>query len=262
MASQIPDEIPSVLVCDVGNYAVHLACVKGQDVTKPLVLPHGKSAEIQQAIRSLWSAMPASGKLVASSVNQPAFTKFQTLAKQAVNQEALLIGRDIPLPIQTDLPDPSAIGTDRLCAALAAYDRLGSACVVADFGSAITIDCVNEEGVFLGGVILPGLRMSAEALHSRTAQLPMIEPAKPTWTFGKDTRQAIVSGIVFGARGALRCLVESYADYLKSWPLVIITGGDAELICPDLQQNDLVQAIVPDLVLQGVAAAYYRTLVS
>jgi len=170
------------------------------------------------------------------------------------------VGRDLPLPAATRLPEPRKIGVDRLCAAAAAFDRLGTACVVADFGTAITIDCVDDEGLFLGGAILPGLHMSAGALARDTAQLPVTEPVNPDWVFGRNTQEAIAGGLVFGARGALRELVESYATALGHWPLVIVTGGDAHLICPDPNASELVQAIVPDLVLRGAAIAYYRTL--
>jgi len=149
---------------------------------------------------------------------------------------------------------------DRLCAAVAAFDRLGVPCVVADFGTAITIDCVNAEGVFLGGAILPGLGLSAESLSAGTAQLPRVKLSEPNWVYGKDTEQAIIGGVVYGARGALRGLVEAYATDLGRWPVVILTGGDARWVCQSPSQSDLVQAIVPDLVLRGVAIAYYKTL--
>jgi len=149
---------------------------------------------------------------------------------------------------------------DRLCAAVAAYDRLGTACVVADFGTAITIDCVSDRGVFLGGAILPGLGMAADSLHERTAQLPRVEIAKPDGVFGKDTQQAIVRGILATARGALRELVEAYATELGHWPIVILTGGDAHLVCDDPNEGELVQAIVPDLAIRGAALAYYNSL--
>jgi type III pantothenate kinase len=135
------------------------------------------------------------------------------------------------------------------------------ACVVGNFGTAITIDCVSDEGVFLGGAILPGLSMGSAALHGGTGQLPPVELAAPDWVFGANTRQAIVGGLIYGARGALRELTEAYATKLGRWPIVIITGGDAALICPDPSGSELVQAIVPDLVLRGVAIAYYKTLV-
>jgi len=133
-----------------------------------------------------------------------------------------------------------------------AHFRLETACVVADFGTAITIDCVNDEGVFLGGAILPGLSMGAAALAAGTERLPEVAPAAPDWVFGRDTREAIVGGLVYGARGALRELAEAYATALGRWPPVIATGGDAELVC---KGSEIVQAIVPDLCLMGVALA-------
>ena len=107
---------------------------------------------------------------------------------------------------------------------------------------------------------MPGLSMGAAALSERTAALPLVELSRPDWVYGKDTRQAIVGGLVFGARGALRQFVEAYATQLGHWPMVVITGGDSALICPEPGESDLVQSVVPDLVLRGVAAGYYRTL--
>ena len=150
-----------------------------------------------------------------------------------------------------------------LCCAAAAFDRLGVACVVADYGTAVTIDCVNDKGIFLGGVIMPGLHPGAEMLHKSTAQLPkfdLLKNAEPDWVFGTDTREAILGGLVYGARGALRERVEAYAAELGSWPLVILTGGDAKLVSPNPGQSGLVQAVVDDLPLRGIAIAYYRTL--
>ena len=105
-----------------------------------------------------------------------------------------------------------------------------------------------------------GLAMSARALHTWTAQLPEVKLRQPDWVFGANTTEAIVGGLIYGACGALRRLVEAYAEDLEHWPLVIATGGDAELVVPSLNESDLIQAIVPDLALRGVAAAYYRTL--
>jgi type III pantothenate kinase len=254
------NEIPSVLACDVGNTAIHLAGVKGQAVTPVGTVPNGKMAGLGELLAGMWSEIPSPKKLVACSVNPKALEALEAAA-EPLGVPVLVIGRDLPLPIDTDLPDPSAVGVDRLCAAVAAFDRLGVACVVADFGTAITVDCVNDAGVFLGGAIMPGLAMSAKQLHAETAQLPEVRIDQPDWVIGKDTRQAIVGGLVFSARGALRHLVEAYATQLGHWPIVIATGGDAKVVCGDLQTSDLVQAVVEDLVLRGVAAAYYKTLV-
>jgi type III pantothenate kinase len=104
--------------------------------------------------------------------------------------------------------------------------------------------------------------MQAEALNEHTAALPRVVPGEPEGVFGKDTEQALRMGLVGGARGALRGLVESYATELGHWPVVILTGGDAELVGGPLVEAGLVQAVVEDLTLRGVAMAYYRTLLS
>ena len=259
--TEMPDDVPSVLALDVGNTSVHFAHVCGAAVTPMRSVPLKAAHSLALELRTLWETMPPPRKVAASSVNAAGLEIVESAVLQATGQGVLLVGRDLPLPIDTDLSEPRKIGTDRLCAAVAAFDRLGVACVVGDFGTAVTIDCVSPEGVFLGGAILPGVGMGAASLHQQTAQLPIVEPVLPDWVYGKDTRQAIIGGLVFGLRGALRELAETYANDLGQWPVVILTGTDARLICHDPNQSELVQAIVPDLVLRGVAMAYYRTLV-
>jgi len=254
------DPIPSVLACDVGNSAIHFAHVKGDEVGPMSAFRLGRLNGLGEALSRLWEEMPAPRKAVATSVNPAGLKALEAAAVETLDEPLLLVGRDLPLPIETNLPSPESIGTDRLCCAAAAYDRLGVACVVADFGTAITIDFVGDEGVFMGGAILPGLAMGAESLHSGTAQLPKVKLTRPDWVLGRDTRRAIVGGLVYGARGALRELVEAYATERGHWPVVILTGADAHLVCPDPGASGLAQAIVPDLVLRGAAIAYYRTL--
>ncbi len=256
------EKIPCILACEVGNTAIHLAVVRGDEVACCETLRIGQLDELPGWLKDLWSAEPSPGKIVAGSVNPHGAKALDAAADATLSQKVLLIGRDVPLPMPTDLPKPERVGVDRLCAAVSAYDRLGRACVVADFGTAITVDCVNDQGVFLGGAILPGLRMSLEALHANTAMLPEVHPGRPDWIFGKDTRQAIVGGVVYGAMGALRELTERYATQLGRWMEVIATGGDAELVCAGAVKSGFVQAIVPDLVLRGVALAYYKTLLN
>ena len=256
----IMDQIPHVLACDVGNSGIHFAYVRGDRVDAVHVLRMGELAGLGERLMEVWSQMPAPRKIVAASVNPTGLKALEAAAADTLHEGVLVIGKDLPLPIETALADPERIGVDRLCCAVAAFDRLGVACVVADFGTAVTIDYVNDQGVFMGGAILPGLHMGARGLSAHTAQLPEVELRRPDWVLGANTEQAIISGLVFGAQGALRELVEAYATEAGHWPIVILTGGDAHLICPDPNASDLVQAVVPDLVLRGVAIAYYKTL--
>ena len=253
-------QIPAVLACDIGNTSVQIACVQGPGSSLSASFDNGDLSGLGDGLAAVWREMGQSGKVVACSVNLEGLEALESAAGEAIGQDVLVIGRDLPLPIETSTPHPAGIGTDRLCAAAAAYDQLGVACVIADFGSAITIDCVNSDGVFQGGAILPGLRMGARALASQTAQLPEVQVVEPDWIYGRDTAQAIIGGLVRGARGALRELVETYATEMGSWPVVILTGGDARVICRDVNESDMAQAIVDDLVLRGVAIAYYKFL--
>lgn len=255
--------LPTVLACDCGNSAVRLAVVQGEEVRDLCSYRLGDLAALGDAIADLWASMDEPKRIVACSVSPTAWKALEAAVLEAIGQEVLLIGRDLPMPMPTNLSDPQTVGTDRLCAAVAAYDRLGKACVVADFGTAITIDCVSDEGVFLGGAILPGLAASAEALRQSTAQLPAVDVQAhdpPDWVFGRDTREAILGGIVYGARGALRERVEAYATELGTWPVLILTGGDAKRICPEPGSEGFVQALVEDLTLRGVAMAFYHSL--
>jgi type III pantothenate kinase len=252
--------IPSVLACDVGNSRLRLAHVEGDTVTEPKSHRIGDLADLGRELALLWETMPDPKRVVAASVNPSGLRALEAAAHEAIDQDTLVVGKDIPLPLETTLDEPEKIGVDRLCAAVAAFDRLGVPCIVADFGSAITIDAVDAEGRFLGGAILPGLQMSARSLHENTAQLPHVELVAPNWTFGQNTQEAIIGGLVYGAQGALRRLAEAYATQMGAWPLIIATGGDAELVCGNVQEGDLIQAIVPDLSLRGVAMAYYRSL--
>lgn len=254
------NDIPNVLACDVGNCAVHFAHVRGDDVTEMQVIPIGQLHRLGAALAELWQNIPEPRKVVASSVNPAALKALEAGADECLGQSVLVVGRDLPLPMPADLPNPQSIGTDRLCAAVAAYDRLGAACVVADFGTAITVDCVNGEGVFLGGAILPGLSMAADVLPEKTAQLPRVKMQAADWIFGKTTSEAIIGGILAMAHGALRELAEAYATELGQWPMVIVTGGDAELVCGRTGDGELIQAIVPDLTIRGTALAYYNSL--
>ena len=243
-----------VLAIDVRNSRVSMGWALDETVGDvQRIAVDDPTDTIADALQGLWAKMPSPGVVVASSVNAATSDVISRAAADRLGRDLLLIGRDVPLPIETALDEPRRVGTDRLCAAGMAYHRLGQACVVADFGTAVTIDCVDGEGVFLGGAILPGLSIGAGALARSTAALPKVALRRPDWVFGRDTPQSIIGGLIYGARGALREIVEAYATDLKLWPQLILTGGDAELVADGC---DFVDAVVPDLTLMGVALAW------
>ncbi|MCP4590108.1 MAG: type III pantothenate kinase, partial [bacterium] len=176
---------------------------------------------------------------------------------EALGLRTLVIGRDLPLPLPVLVDEPEAVGSDRLCVAAGAYERARGTCTVIDFGTAVTVDLVDDTGAFQGGAILPGLGMQARALCEHTAALPTVPVAFPGKRVGKCTTEAIQSGICYGLAGAVRHLVEGYALELNQWPYVVATGGDAETM---MDACDFIDAVVPDLCLRGVGLAYVKHL--
>ena len=205
----------------------------------------------------VWGEMTvdSGGPAVLASVNPAASELVRRALIQDVGIKTLCIGSDVPLPMKVDLPAPEKVGVDRILNAAAAYERIKEAVVVVDAGTAITVDFVSAEGIFVGGAILPGLGLSARALNEGTALLPLVKVAKPEQIIGKDTVGAISTGIFFGALGAIREIIERYATDLGAWPTTIITGGDGQAI---RSECDFIQACVPELTLLGIELAYRK----
>lgn len=247
-------EIPSIIM-DIGNQSIGMATWFEGNVRTPISVDTSKLGEIEAAVSAHFDACPKGrpGAVVISSAVPEVLTQVQEILARRTEKAALVVGDNLPLPIDTAVDDEQAIGVDRVCAAAAAYDELGTACTIIDFGTAVTVDLVDEEGTLLGGAILPGLRTQFRSLREYTAQLPDVEPGFPEQAYGKNTVEAIQSGVCRGLVGACRALVEGYAATLNRWPQVIATGGDATFMLPHC---DFIDTAVDGLVLRGVGLAY------
>ena len=179
-------------------------------------------------------------------------------SKRPFDDYHLLTHDKLPLRIEVDFPD--RVGMDRLAAAIAANERRSPRrpAIVVDTGTAITVDLVNHHGVFLGGVILPGFRLTARALAEGTNQLPLALYSgedEPPPTLGKNTEGAIKSGQFWGTVGAVREIIERLSADLTEAPDVFVTGGDLKKLTPYLAKN---AQFVPHMVLSGIMAAQRR----
>jgi type III pantothenate kinase len=160
-----------------------------------------------------------------------------------------------PLPITLDVDEPRTVGADRIINTLVASRLYGRDAIVVDLGTATTFDCITKDAVFLGGVIAPGVRTSAETLFRRTSKLPATELVAPARTIGRNTEECIRSGVMFGAAESIDGIVRRI---MSEWPgserpMVIGTGGLAELFAPLCTCFDVVD---PYLTLRGLALAY------
>jgi type III pantothenate kinase len=159
------------------------------------------------------------------------------------------------LPITLDVEEPLTVGADRLINTLAASRLYARDTIVVDLGTATTYDCITAAGVFLGGVIQPGVRTSAETLFRRTSKLPATELVPPQRVIGRRTEECIRAGVVLGAADSIDGIVRRIK---REWPggatpLVVATGGLAETLRPFCNEFDRVE---PFLTLIGLRLAY------
>jgi type III pantothenate kinase len=168
---------------------------------------------------------------------------------------ALIVDATAGLPIKLAVDEPLTVGADRLINTLAASRLYARDTVVVDLGTATTYDCITGDGVFLGGVIAPGVRTSADTLFRRTAKLPATELYAPDKVIGTRTEDCIRAGVLYGAAGAVDGIVRRI---IKAWPrptrpFIVATGGLAEMMHPLCETLDLV---APYLTLEGLRIAY------
>ncbi|MDZ4828610.1 MAG: type III pantothenate kinase [Phycisphaerae bacterium] len=246
---------PSLLALQVGNTRVQL----GRFVDDKLEESHRFSttdlAAILSDVTRMWNDLRADGNaaIALASVNEKVSSSLVSMLEDQLGVDVYRIGDDIPVPIGEALDPETIVGADRLLNAAAAWDRMKQACVIVDAGTAVTVDFIDGAGTFQGGAIAPGVRLQLTALHEHTDALPLIEFRRPTAdAFGRNTSEAMLRGVFEGVRGLVWRLVERYAESYGAFPPVIATGGDAEVL---FANDELVDRIVPDLTLQGMAVA-------
>lgn len=247
------------LAVSVGNTRTTFGAFAGGDAPERThAMPNSDRAALLAALRDACASTASASDegeatVMIASVHDALADEIATTLEET-GARVFRIGAEAPIPIASSVDSAAKTGQDRLLTALAAYDALKQACVVVDAGTALTIDFVDGEGTFQGGAILPGARMGLHALHEHTSALPEIALDRPDGDepFGKNTRDAMLNGAVYGARGAVRLLTERYAERYGAYPLVVATGGDAALL---FEGDELIDRIIPDLVLRGVAIA-------
>jgi len=258
----------NLIAVDIGNTNINVGLFVDDGERYIKTVGGDERDGLAEVLVSAWEEVPFAegarvkkrdGFIVVSSVNAERTKVLEEICRNELDEKIKLIGREVPIPIETGVDDSMAVGTDRLVNAAAAFAVIEDAVVVADFGTAVTIDMVDEEGVFMGGIIAPGFKTSAKALNLMTDKLPELgeKVEAPKNPAGANTLEAINSGLYYSAVGLLRTVVEKYAEELERWPQVIVTGGAAGAIKADC---DFVDSWVPNLAVRGVVLAYKKHL--
>ncbi len=190
---------------------------------------------------------------VVASVVPSATYVWRGSLERLLGSPVVVVGPESALPIRMDVEEPKSVGADRIVNTLAAREMYGRDTIAVDMGTATTFDCITADGVFLGGVISPGLSAGLEWLDKRTAKLPRVELAPPGLVIGRRTETCIQSGVFYQAVDGVDGIVRRIkAEWGKPDALVVATGGFCKILGPHLVTVDRIE---PYLTLYGLALA-------
>lgn len=241
------------LLVDISNSYTKLAFATARRLAKPI--RHPTNDLTVALLRRILRGRTVKTIVVSSVV--PRTNKLITAA--AGSSRLLFLGPQLDLGVGIDYPTPRSIGADRLANAAAVAQLYGCPAIVVDFGTAVTFDVVSARGDYVGGVIAPGLEAMTSFLYDRTALLPKLTLREPARAIGKTTREAMMSGAIFGYRGLVREILirVNLENFGGRKPRIIATGGYAQLIARELPEID---AVHPNLTLEGLRIVANRNV--
>lgn len=250
-----------MLLCiDIGNTNIVLGLYKGQQLVTHWRLSTLHDATMDEYGLRVCGLMNLAG-IDAQAVDAialcsvvPRLTEtFAQMCEQYLSQPVFHVQHGVELGIRLLVDRPQEVGTDRIVNCVAARERFGGPACIVDFGTATKFDALSAEGDFLGGAIAPGLGISAEALFSRASKLYRIALARPAQAIGRNTVEAMQSGVFLGYIGLVDGMVRRFEETLGPDMKVIATGGLSPLIAPETAS---IQVVEPWLTLDGLRIIY------
>ncbi len=251
-----------LLVVDIGNTQTHFGTFRGSSLEQ-----HWRFATVREETADELAAKLAAllalrgcafsdleASIVSSTVPSLG-VEWGALGGRYLGHETEVVGPALRTGMPIRIDNPRELGADRLVNAIAAYERIGAACIVVDFGTAITYDVVSEDGALLGALISPGAEIAVEALTERAARLPRVELIEPRGVIGKSTVEAIRAGVIYGYAGQVDGIVRRLRAELGQETRTIATGGLAMLIVPHTETIDEVDDL---LTLDGLRLIHER----
>lgn len=252
-----------LLAIDVGNTNIVFGAFKGKELIHDWRISSDQK-KTSDEFGMLVTEMLANVQLkpvdieavIMSSVVPNIMHTMQNMIVKYFHQYPMIVGAGVKTGINIRYDNPKEVGADRIVNAIAAVERYGGPCIIIDLGTAITFCVVDEKKNYLGGLILPGISISAEALVSRTSKLPKIEIIKPEKVIGKTTVSSMQNGLYYGFSTMIDGIVKHICGEIQMDPSdvhVIATGGFSNLLVSDSEYDIIIDR---DLTMDGLRILY------
>lgn len=245
-----------LLAIDVGNTNINFAVFDGDQIITRwrLATIHQRTADEYAAILAQLLQNDGINKadiknIIIASVVPQIMLAVNKLCTHFFKVKPLIVGENVKYPIKIKIDEPATVGADRVVNALAAAKLYHKPAIIIDFGTATTFDVVGPSGDYLGGVISPGINLSLSALQEAASMLPRVWIKKPARVIGKNTKEAMQSGIYWGYIGLIEGIVTRIKSEMKTKPIVIATGGLAPMFS---ESTKVIEKIEPDLTILGL----------
>ncbi len=253
-----------LLAIDIGNTNIVIGGIQDDKIvfeariaTERVKTSDQYGAEIKNML-ALFDVKPRDIRdCIISSVVPPVFNSVHTGVIKLTGKQPMVVGPGIKTGLNIQMDNPSQVGSDRIVIAVAALAEYEPPLTLLDLGTATTIEVVDKGNVYMGGCIIPGVRISLEALTNRASQLPGIQLDRPRKVIGKNTVDCMRSGVMYGAAAMLDGMIERVEEELGYSTTVVATGGMAQFVCP-LCKRDI--KLERDLLLKGLNLIYKKNL--
>lgn len=251
-----------LLAIDIGNTNIVIGCIRDDEILFEARIATDRTRTSDQYGVEIKNMLEAFGvrkeeltDCIISSVVPPVFNSVRTGVIKVIGKQPIVVGPGLKTGLNIQVDVPSQVGSDRIVIAVAALAEYEAPLILMDLGTATTIEVVEPGNVYMGGVIIPGVKVSVDALTSRAAQLPGISLDQPKSVIGKNTVDCMRSGVMYGTAGMIDGIVDRMEEELGHKSTLVATGGMAQFVTP-LCKHDII--LEKDLLLKGLNILYKK----